>query len=179
MVLGDSLTVEALNNGNLPSDSHVHARGGTAPCDWQPSFRSLFDGDARPAVVVFAFVGNTGTPCMAGTTSSAVLGARYRSALADMAGYAIRLGSRVRFLVPPAMSPDRPSLFWAAGDPAIGQAECALASTAPQQSACSTAAYDALTPGGVYNPAVRATDGVHLNAEGDRLYGGAILVAAN
>lgn len=172
-VWGDSLTAESTKAFNSEGVI-VHARGGTAPCDWQSSFPAQFTAD-KLTDVVFSFVGNHGTPCMAGTTSVSVLGAKYRAALSNMAGYAVHRNVHVYFIVPPLMAPNRPPAWAMHGDPAIGAMECSLASTARALAACDTQARDNLCPAHIYTSeidgkVIRSTDGIHLTDDGISLY---------
>lgn len=180
VLFGDSLTVQAAPD--LPGGWHVHAYGGTAPCDWQARFRDLVRAD-RATVVVFAFVGNDSTPCMRGTVSAQDAAARYRRALADMGGYAVRLRLQVRFVWPPPTAYLHSPAFAFAGAPEIGQAECALASTARRWARCDTAARDRLSIAGLYSQWIggvrlRADDGIHLAPAGIRVYADALRQAA-
>ena len=61
-VWGDSLTVNA-QSALETRGATVHAKGGTAPCDWLPGFEQTLVAD-HPSHVELAFVGNVSKPCM-------------------------------------------------------------------------------------------------------------------
>jgi lysophospholipase L1-like esterase len=179
-VWGDSLTVEA-RSPLVAAGAKVHAVGGTAPCDWSGSFESRLSKD-NPSQVMLAFVGNYGSPCMAGTRTDAQRAELYRVALARMASIAIRHKVTVTFIVPPYMAPNRAFYLLPFGAPEITRMECALAATDPRWLRCDTHARDALAVNGGYAAArgdtpLRTDDGIHLTAYGARLYARGILAA--
>lgn len=179
-VWGDSLTVDAQSALRLHGAS-VHARGGTAPCDWLPGFEKTLVAD-HPSHVLLAFVGNIGTPCMAGVHSNAELAARYRTDYTKIIAIAVRHRVPVTLVVPPYMDPKRFFYLSYFGAPELTTMECGLAATLTDWVNCDTTARNNLAVDGHYSYRVngriaRRVDGVHLTPYGGGLYASGILAA--
>lgn len=180
-VWGDSLTAQA-EPALAAAGVHVHAMLGLAPCDFLATYDALLAAE-KPTVVVFAFAGNIGSPCMAGTRTSRQLVARYHDTLSRMVGAAINRHIQVILMLPLVMSPRRAPKFALLGLPELGQMECSLAATAPLWASCNAGVRTALSPAGVFTSSVdghvaRLADGVHLTPYGAGLWAKAVEAVA-
>jgi hypothetical protein len=143
MLWGDSFGESVAPH--LPTNYEVRAFGGTAPCDWLGDIRSTV-ARRPPEVAVLLFVGNTHTPCTGGTTEG------YAADIAEATRLLRAAGSTVVIIAAPPFG----------GGPSPNPVNAAYEPTGRLVWGPSRA----VAPGGVYSPAFREADGVHLNLEG-------------
>jgi hypothetical protein len=142
------------------TDSQVRAHGGLAPCDWLRDIQATA-ANRPPAVAVLLFVGNTHTTCTGGTTA----GYAADTLLATTALTAA--GSRVVIVAAPPFGPGL--------SPNPINAAYVLSTTIGAQLLWGPS--ESVAPGGIYSPAYRGADGLHLNAEGAQRFAAAIAQA--
>lgn len=108
VLVGDSLALEAAPHlpALLPGQAFEHHTfGGTAPCDWLEADIGYNDD----SVVVFSFLGNASSACMAPTGQMPrgdEIVERYRSDVTALVAAAIAAGALVVLLGQPPVSPD-------------------------------------------------------------------------
>jgi hypothetical protein len=131
---------------HLPANYEVRAFGGTAPCDWLADIRRTV-ARQPPEVAVLLFVGNTHTACTGGTIAG------YAGNIAEATVLLRAAGSKVVIVAAPPFG----------GGPSPNPVNAAYE---PSGAHLVWGPSVSVAPGGVYSPAYRELDGVHLNAAG-------------
>ena len=149
VVWGDSFGESVAPYLAGPGGYAVRAYGGTAPCDWIEDIGRVVSA-GPPAVAVLVFVGNTVTRCTGGTTSGYGVDMVRATAILRAAGSRVVIVAALPFGGGPSPNPVNAAYMFAS-------ATGARIAWAPSES---------VAPGGIYSPAFREADGVHLNAAG-------------
>lgn len=176
MVVGDSLVqnVKTFGHDNDPGVP-MHGYPGWSPCDYgfSPYMWSDWNTKPRPVTVVLAWTGNYGA-CVHTSgdqmADDASLVVAYRTELTREAGWYLRNGTRHVVVEAPPCRP--PGVVTVADD--LSAMEALVAWQSNGTITWRTTARDAVCPGGIYHPELRAADGNHLSDKGAELYGRAL-----
>lgn len=162
VLYGDSLAYSARDYFSFTTSSRgwapvVRTFGGTAPCDWMPQLET--DLALRPAYVVFAFSGNSMTPCMVDPATGAQLAGpavvdKYRADVTAMVALASAGGARPVVVGTPVAA--------SGGGAALAVMDQQIVDATP--GALYVDGGETIAPGGVYVPAMpcRSDEGAEL-----------------